>query len=333
MFIFLGGISLLFLIVVSSWISAAEIGITSLSKYRVKKLIAQKPNLSKLLLSWLKSPYYLLTIILTVNVVSDMLISYLSASVLRDSFYMVNKYVVEAVTWILTSFVLLVFAEIVPKFYARANSEKITLFSIPILSKIWQISKPFLYPIIKLTEIISPKTTDISSYELSEEEIKYILSEGDNTGVIDKETSGMLERTLTFGALSVKRIVTPINEIESVDLALDEEDFIDRAVETSRSRIPVYNESKENIIGYIHIKDILEALKNHKGRSVKSLIKPPYFVDENKKISDLLKEFKTGKTHMAFVKSKTENITGIVTLEDVLEEVVGGIIDEYEFAR
>lgn len=333
MFIFIGLILLVLLIITSAWISAAEIGITSLTKYRVKKLIAQAPKLSKSLISWLESPYYLLTVILTINVVADMLVSFLSTEVMADIFVSVNRNVVEAVTWIITSFILLIFGEIVPKFYARANSEKVTLHTVPILSPIEKISKPFLYPIVKLTEAISPKTTKIATYELSEEEVNNLLAEGDRTGAIDKETSNMLERTLRFGDLSVKRIMIPFEDIDSVDLALDEEDFIDNAIETARSRIPVYLKSKDNIIGYVHIKDILWALQENKGHFIRSLVKPPYYVSENKNISDLLKEFQSGKTHIAFIKDVNDNIVGMTTLEDILEEVVGEILDEFEFKK
>ncbi|MCL2798994.1 MAG: hemolysin family protein [Endomicrobia bacterium] len=328
---FLELICLVILVVVAAWTSAAEIGITSLSKYRVKKLIAQTPKLSAPLSSWLKSPYYLLTVILTVSVITDMLISFLSATVMTDVFFMINRHIVEIVTWAMTSFVLLIIGEIVPKFYARANSEKMTVFSVPVLDKVAKISKPFLYPIIKITEILSPKTSSGLSNELSKEEIEGLLSEGGHTGAIDKETGYMLERTLHFGDLSVKRIMTRFEDIDSVDLSLDEEIFLDKAVETSRSRIPVYIKNKENIIGYIHIKDILWGWKENKGHFIRSFLKPPYYVSEDKKIKDLLKEFQSGKTHIAFVKDKNNNITGMVTLEDILEEVVGEIIDEYEF--
>jgi len=244
---------------------------------------------------------------------------------------MINRHIVEIVTWAMTSFVLLIIGEIVPKFYARANSEKMTVFSVPVLDKVAKISKPFLYPIIKITEILSPKTASGLSNELSKEEIEGLLSEGGHTGAIDKETGYMLERTLHFGDLSVKRIMTRFEDIDSVDLSLDEEIFLDKAVETSRSRIPVYIKNKENIIGYIHIKDILWGWKENKGHFIRSFLKPPYYVSEDKKIKDLLKEFQSGKTHIAFVKDKNNNITGMVTLEDILEEVVGEIIDEYEF--
>lgn len=331
MIIFIAFLFMLFFLMVSTWISAAEIGITSLSKYRVKKLIAQNPKLSSTLTDWLVSPYYLLTVILTVNVIADMLISFLSTFVMTGTFTSVNRHIVEFVAWVLTSFVVLVIGEISPKFYARSNSEKVTTFSVPILNALEKIMRPFLYPIIKLTEFLSPKTSVVSSAALSREEIEILLSEGDHTGAIDKDTSSMLERTLKFGDLSVKRIMTPFSEIDSIDISLDEEVFLDMAVETSRSRIPVYTNKKDNIIGYIHIKDILWAWQENKGHFVRSLVKPPYFVSESKKINSLLKEFQRGKTHMAFVKDANDNITGMITLEDIIEEVVGEILDEYEF--
>jgi putative hemolysin len=333
MFIFAGLVALFFFIFLSAWISAADIGIISLSKYRVKKLIVQTPKLSKSLLSWLERPHYLLTIILTINVIADMLTSFLATFLMTSVFYMINRHIMEALTWVLMSSVLLILGEIVPKFYARANSEKITVISVPILSKIEKILKPFLYPVIKITEFLSPKTSHIDSYELSKEEVESLLLEGDYSGEIDKETSSMLKRTLSFGDLSVKRIMAPFKDIESVDLDLKEEDFLDRAIETSRSRIPVYVKSKDNIVGYIHIKDILILWQQKKCHFIRSLVKEPYYVNEDKKINGLLREFQNGKTHMAFVKGKGDNIIGLVTLEDILEEVVGEILDEYEFEK
>ncbi|MDR3256957.1 MAG: CNNM domain-containing protein [Endomicrobium sp.] len=330
MFVFSGLTILFLLLLLSAWISAAEIGITSLSKYRVKKLIVQTPKLSKSLLLWLEHPYYLLTIILTINVIADMLMSFLSTFFMTSIFYMVNRHIVEVFVWIITSFTLLIFGEIVPKFYARANSEKITVISVPILSKMEKILNPFLYPVVKLIEFLSPRTSSSNSYELSKEEVENLLSEGGYSGEIDKETSIMLEHTLQFGELSIKRIMIPFKDIESVDLSLEEEDFLDRIVETSKSRIPVYIKSKSNIIGYVHIKDILILWQEKQGHFICSLVKPPYYVSEDKKINDLLKEFQSGKTHIAFVKDKNNNIVGMVTLENILEEIVGEILDEYD---
>lgn len=334
MFVFSWIIVLLILLLLSACISAAEIGITSLSKYRVKKLIVQYPKLSKSLFSWLKQPYYLLTIILTINVIADMLTSFFSTDLLTHIFYMVNRNVVEIFSWFITSFVLLVFGEIVPKVYARLNSEKVTLKAVPILSRLENLLKPFIYPVVKVTELLVPKVANQDhSYALSDDEVESILSEGIQTGELDKETSSMLKRTLKFEDLNVEKIMIPFESIESVDLSLDEEDFLDRAVETSRSRIPVYIKAKDNIIGYVHIKDILVLWQENKGHFIRSLVKEPYYVGQKQKINELLKQFQSGKTHMAFVKDENNNIVGMVALEDILEEVVGEILDEFELER
>jgi putative hemolysin len=333
MFIFASLVALTLLLIISAWISAAEIGITSLSKYRIKKLIAQIPNLSKPLLLWIEQPYYLLTIILTVNVICDILTSFMSAYFMATLFPGVNRNIMDIVAWITTSFVILIFCELVPKFYARENSQKITIMSVPILSKIEKVLKPFTYPLIKFTEFLSTKTSDAgaNSYTLSQEEVKALLCEGGHSGEIDKETSIMLERVLDFGGLSVKKIMVPIKDIDSLDLSLEDKEFLDLAIETSRSRIPVYLKSKDNIIGYVHVKDFLELWQENKGHFIRSLVKEPYYISENQKIDELLKRFQRGKTHIAFIKDKSNNIVGMVTLEDILEEVVGEILDEYDY--
>jgi putative hemolysin len=329
MFIFTSLVALVFLLIVSAWISAAEIGITSLSKYRIKKLIIQIPSLSKPLLLWMEQPYYFLTIILTVNVICDILTSFMSVYFMSKLFSGINRNIIDIIAWIATSFIILIFGELVPKFYSRENSEKVTIMSVPILSKIERVLKPF----IKFTEFLSPKTSDIgtNSYTLSQEEVKALLSEGGHSGEIDKETSIMLERVLDFSGLSVKKIMVPLKDIDSVDLSLEDQEFLDIAVETSRSRIPVYLKSKDNIIGYVHIKDILELWQENKGHFIHSLVKEPYYINEDQKIDELLRKFQSGKTHIAFIKDKNNDVAGMVTLEDILEEVVGEILDEYGY--
>ncbi|MDR0978165.1 MAG: hemolysin family protein [Endomicrobium sp.] len=333
MFILISLFFLIILLIASALISAAEIGVTSLSKYRVKKLIIQIPELFEPLLSWIEQPYYLLTIIMTLNVVCDILTSFISVHFMANLFPKINRNVIDIFTWLLTSSVILVFGELVPKFYARENSEKVTVLSVPVLSKIEKVLKPVTYPVIKFTEFLSPKTSvvDGNSYTLSEKEVKALLSEGRSSGEIDRETGIMLERALSFDRVPVKKIMVPFNEIDLVDLSLEEKEFLDIAVETSRSRIPVYLKSKDNIVGYVHIKDILESWHKNSGYFVRSLVKEPYYVNENQKLNELLKKFQNGKTHIAFVKDENGSITGIVTLEDILEEIVGEILDEYDY--
>jgi CBS domain containing-hemolysin-like protein len=326
-------IFMLFCLCGSTWISATEVAITSLSQVKVKKLIAQVTALSDILLNWLKSPSYLLSLILTINVIFDMTFSFCATYILTESLSFLPRHIVEFVTWILSSFLIIVIGELVPKLYARAHSEKISIISVRILSKIEKISKPILYPIIKLTEFISPKSSpNDQANELSKKEAQDMITEGDFAGELDEDTSAMLKKTLNFAELSVEKIMQPLSKLESVNVDLDEEVFLNHVIETSRSRIPVFKMRRKNIIGYIHIKDVLTAWEAGKENFAKRIIRQPYFIDSKKNISDLLKEFQSGKTHIAFVKTAGELI-GFLTLEDILEEVVGEIVDEYELKK
>ncbi len=331
MFIFLGLIFLIIFFMLSAFWSASEIALNSLSKYRVKKLIVLKKSIATPLLRWLDSPYYLLTVILTGNVVSDMVISFLSTSLSESIFSMVNRHILEFFTWIATTFVVLVIGEITPKIYSRANSQRVALFAVPILAKIEFIAKPFLFPVLKILDVFYNKNETSAVYPtLSKDEVKSLISEADKEGVFDKDISGMLERSVWFSETPAVKVMTPFADIESVNIAENEEKFIDMVIETSRSRVPVYEGKKTNIIGYIHINDIFWIWKENGGKFSRTCIKPAFFIDPDKKISELLKELQSGRTHIAFIKDKKDVILGMVTLEDIVEEIVGEILDEYE---
>jgi CBS domain containing-hemolysin-like protein len=162
------------------------------------------------------------------------------------------------------------------------------------------------------------------------EEISGLIGEANSTGVLAKDTSQMLERVLKLGELKVSSIMTPVKDIEAVNLYQEEEKFLDLVVETSRSRVPVYNSNLNKLAGFIHTKDILWCWKKNKECFSREIIRPPYFVSPDKKVYELLKEFQSGKTHMAFVVDGVGNVIGLVTLEDVLEDIVGEILDEYD---
>ena len=331
MYIFLGLLLLIFFLMLSAFWSASEIALNSLSKYRVKKLIVLKKSITEPLLRWLNSPYYLLTVILTGNVVSDMMVSFLFSWLSVAIFYMVNRNFLDFITWIIATFTVLIVGEITPKIYSRANSQKVTLFAVPILSKIEYITKPFLYPIMKILDLMFNNDKDKEEYPvLTKQEVETLITEADKQGIFDKNISTMLERSVSFTETIAIKIMTPINNIESVNIDNSNEKFIDMVVGTARSRVPVYKDTKENIIGYVHINGVLWLWKEKEITSIKKSIKPAYFISPNKKISELLKELQGGKTHIAFVKNSKNKILGMVTLEDIIEEIVGEILDEYD---
>lgn len=331
MFIFLGLVFLVLFFIFSAFWSATEIALNHLSKYRIKKLIVSHKSIAIPLIKWLDSPYYLLTLILTGNVVCDMMLSFLATSVSVAIFTMVERHVVEFFTWIVITFLVLLICEITPKIYSNANAQKVTVATIPILTKIEYITKPLLWPIYKIFDIIFSKNGSIPIRPtLSSDEIKSLIAEADKDGIFDKEISIMIGRSVNFTETSASRIMTPFENIESVNLNENNEKFIDMIVETGRTRVPIYDDIKTNIIGYIHINDVLQILKEKNENSIKDVVKPAYFISEDKKINELLKELQSGRTHIAFIKDTKNKIMGMVALEDIVEEIVGEILDEYE---
>lgn len=340
MIIFFCSIALIFLFLFSAFWSSAETALTSLSKYRIKKLIALNKKFAAALGQWLKAPYYLLTTVLVGNTINDLLISYLASilvfQIFNPFFNIIPREVFEFANWISTTFFLLIFGEVTPKVYSRRNPEKVTIFSLPILSRLTNITNFIVSPFIKITKILFPRLNLVPVGRLtcvSLEEVHGLISEANVTGALGKEASLMLERVLKLGNLKVSQIMTPINNVDAVSLSQDDEKFLDLVVETGRSRVPVYNVSINKIIGFIHTKDLLWCWKNNHGHFSREMIRPPYFVNMDKKVYELLKEFQSGKTHLAFVVDSFGNTAGLVTLEDVLEDIVGEILDEYDLKK
>ncbi len=340
MLMFAGLVALVVLFALSAFWSAAETALTSLSKYRIKKLIALNRHLSSMLGQWLKSPYYLLTTILVGNTTNDLILSSLATVIILNVcspiFGVVPRGLVEFIDWIGVSFLLLVIGGMTPKIFARRNPEKVTMALLPALSKVMKVSGYIISPFTNSLRFLFPRLSLVPVGRLSYislEEIHGLIMEANTTGALAKETSLMLERVLKLGELNVSQIMTPVNNIEAVNLYLPEEKFLDLVVETGRSRVPVYNSNMNKIAGFVHTKDLLWCWKKNSECFSREIIRPPYFVSPDKKVYDLLKEFQKGKTHMAFIADGVGNVVGLVTLEDVLEDIVGEILDEYDLKR
>lgn len=340
MLVFLGLIILTFLFLMSAFWSGAETALTSLSKYRIKKLIAIKKPLSATLAQWLKFPYYLLTTVLVGNTVNDLVLSYLATVLALKAFSSVfaglPREAFEIATWLIVTFMLLVFGEITPKVFSRRNPEKVTILILPFLSKIMKISIFIIQPLARLVRLFFPKLELVPVGRLSYvslEEIRGLISEANSRGSIGADASQMLQGVLGFGEMKVSHIMTPVEKIEAVDIDQDEDKFLDLLVETGRSRVPVYHSSINKLAGFIHVKDLLKCWKGKEGCFSKDVIRPAYFISKDKKLSELLNEFQSGKTHLAFVRDAMGNLAGLVTLEDLLEDVVGDILDEYDIKQ
>jgi CBS domain containing-hemolysin-like protein len=225
---------------------------------------------------------------------------------------------------------LLVFGEIGPKMYASKHSEQLALsFATPILY-LTRILTPLIWGIEKITGKFGAPSS-LGEPSVTEEEIKEWIEVGKEEGTIEQEEREMLYSVLEFGDTNAREIMTP-----RVDVALIEDTrTLDQAIqvfnETGFSRLPVYHDSVDNIIGVLNIKDVFSAAFSlKKGIPIRELMYDPYFVPETKKIDDLLKELQLRKVQIAIVLDEYGSFIGILTVEDILEELVGDILDEFD---
>lgn len=325
---FLSLLSSIILLSFSAMISGSEVAFFSLEPRDIEKLKTNDIEASdRQILSFLKVPDRLLATILIannfINVGIVILLSYFSNDLFNFQESPVLGFVLEVVV---ITFMLLLFGEIMPKVYATKHGLKMArLMALP-LKYLERIFNPFVSFLISSTNFVnrhvSRKTGNISMDELSS-----VLELTSEELTEDKE---MLEGIIKFGNISVAEIMTSRIDTVDLDIKSNYNKVMAVIVESGFSRIPVYHTSPDKIKGILYIKDLLPHLNKGENFRWQSLIRAPYFVPETKKINDLLEEFQTNKIHMAIVIDEYGGTSGIVTLEDILEEIVGEISDEFD---
>ena len=213
-----------------------------------------------------------------------------------------------------------------PKIYAQKNSLRFVRRAAPLLNGIARICSPLSKVLVTSTSIIN-KALVKKKYDLSVDELSKAL---ELTSTEMPEEKEMLSEIIKFYNKTADEIMTPRLDMEDIDIKMNFRSVIDFVVNTGYSRIPVYTGSEDNIKGILYIKDLLPYVEKPDTFRWQSLIRPAYFVPETKKIDDLLEEFRTNKIHMAIVVDEFGGTSGIVTMEDILEEIVGEISDEYD---
>lgn len=229
---------------------------------------------------------------------------------------------------IFITLILVVFGELLPKIYATRNSYRFSKFVALPVTFLNKIFHPFTYILIKSTQLIDER--NISKHQgISADEIRHAIEiTGDKSQGSDEKT--ILKRIISFGNVSVKQIMTPRINVVAFEKNMDFDTLLVEIKQNKFSRVPVYDENPDNICGILYIKDLLPYLDKNTRVNWHKLIRQPYFVPETKKIDDLLRDFQTKKVHMAVVVDEFGGFSGIATLEDVLEEIVGEISDEFD---
>ncbi len=333
-FIVFRGILFFVLIGLSAFFSGSEAAFFSLSKEMIERLKESTTKSSQRIVRLLKQPRHLLITILAGNTIVNVGAATIAALFTADlcaRFEIAAKIALFAEVIVVT-LVLLIFGELSPKIFAVKNAYKFALMvSIPLT-----IIRLILYPIILLlnsfpTLISGLMATRVKKHLLSKEELKTLIEVSEEKGTLEEDEKEMIHSIFEFSKTTAKEIMVPRIDMICADQATPLSELIDLIKSRGHTRIPLYDEKVDNILGVIHAKELLPFI-NDPGQQVDlvSLAMPALFIPESKPIDELLKDFQIEKQHMAIVVDEYGGTAGLITLEDVIEEIVGEIQDEYD---
>lgn len=328
---------LVLLLMCSALISGAEVAFFSLSRSQVEELESSDNRLRQQVVTLLHRPKKLLATILVannfVNVGIVILSTYLVAkNIPKDSLNYLLAGVVPVARIIEVfgiTLIVLLFGEIIPKVYANQYAVAFSSFmSFPL----YYMSVMFSFlsvPLIKMTSVVD-KLAERNDNGISVDELSHALELTADASAKDKEDRKILEGIVKFGNTDVKQIMKPRPDIEAIESSSNYHELLEKILESGYSRVPIYEDTLDNILGVIHVKDLLPHMGQPEDFDWLSLKRGPFFVPESKMIDDLLEEFRFKKVHLAIVVDEYGGCEGLVTLEDILEEIVGDISDEFD---
>ena len=324
----LGWLIVFLLLFLSAMISAAEVALFSLSPKDVEKLSSDNPKKGKLLDKILQKPKKLLATLLLannfLNIGVVIIFSIVGSSLFENILSPVIKFVVEVV---LVTFLILLFGEVLPKIYASRNSLKFSAFIIVPLSFLDKLLSPISIPMRNISNVLHNKLgnqkSNISVNQLSQ---ALELTSPDDTTTDEQK---ILEGIVSFGNTDTKQVMSPRIDVFALDITETFSEIYPKIVDKGYSRIPVFEDNIDHIVGVLFVKDLIPHI-HKKEFEWDKIIREPFFVPENKKLDDLLKDFQSMKSHLAIVVDEYGGTSGIVTLEDIIEEIVGDISDEFD---
>lgn len=322
------------MMLISAFFSSSETAYFSLKDKRIKELATEGGKRKKRLSALLKEPRKLLITILTGNTIINVIIASLSTLIALDIAVEkgINRNTAVLVEVIIVTLLVLIFAEVSPKLAAVKHSEAIAkLFAYP-LSFVHVFLQPISRVLYGLTDFVMRIFgIEKSTISFSEEEVKTLVDVGEEQGTLEKEEHKMLHAVIELSETMVREIMVPRTDVTM----MHEDTTIEEAMEIIRqnrySRIPVYGESVDDIEGVLYTRDLIQFLtKNPKNLVISEQLRPAYYVPETKMVDDLLRDFQEQRKKFALVVDEYGGLAGLVTLEDILEEIVGEIQDEHD---
>ena len=336
-------IVLAILILINAFFAATEIAFISLNDAKIEKQAKEGNKKAKQIKKMLREPSKFLATIQIGITLAGFLSSAFAADAFADDLapMLQNLMPLGLAAWrnisiilitIILSYFSLIFGELVPKRLAMRNSEKIAFGTIGIVRAISIITAPFVKLLTASTNGIS-KLFGISGTDeetVTEEEIRMMVDVGEEKGSIKEEEKELINNVFEFNDKVVSEIMIHRKDIYAIDINSDVDNILKELDEYKYSRIPVYEESIDNIVGMLFIKDLLANVKKKEKVKISKIIREPYFVSENKPIDELFRDLQKNKHQLAIVLDEYGGTAGLVTMEDIIEELVGNIFDEYD---
>ncbi|MBO7419289.1 MAG: gliding motility-associated protein GldE [Bacteroidaceae bacterium] len=311
----------------SAFASASEIAFFSLTPSDLNVIAEEKNATDKRISRLLSNKERLLATILITNNFVNVTIILLCNYFFMKVFTFASPLAEFLILTVILTFLLLLFGEIVPKIYSAQNTLKFCRFAAPAISFCHSLFKPFAQALVHSTffmnKYFSPK-----KHNVSVDELEHALELTDKKEITDE--SSILQGIIRFGGETAKEVVTSRMDMVALDIRTPYKDVLRCIIDNVYSRIPIYQGTVDNIKGVLYIKDLLPHLSKADNFHWQSLIRPAYFVPETKMIDVLLKDFQTSKVHIAIVVDEFGGTSGLVTMEDIIEEIVGEIRDEYD---
>ena len=313
-------------IIMSAYFSATETAFSSLNRIRVKNM-ADKGNRKAALVMKLSDNY---DILLSTILIGNNIVNIASASLGTVLFVkMLGNDMGPGVSTAVMTIVVLIFGEISPKSIAKENPESFAMLSAPLLNVFTKVLSPFNFLFGQWKKLLSLVFKTQEDSTITEEELLTIVDEARQEGEIDEQESSIIRSAIEFSELEAVDILTPRPDVVALPVDCTKDEMAKTFAETGFSRIPVYEEDIDHIVGIVYQKDFHNRVCNT-DREIASIIRPALYITEGKRIGELLKELQKKKSHIAVVLDEFGGTIGIVTMEDILEELVGEIWDEHD---
>jgi putative hemolysin len=320
-------------LVLAAMAASAETSLTSISRVRLRQLVEQKVPQAIVIERLHRNPNAYLSTILIVNTVA-IIVASSTATLL--SLHLYHQRGAEWLVSLVLSLVVLVACEITPKTLALQRAEKVALRMARLVAWATLVMRPVVFVLTAVTRLIlriMGGKAQVRGPFVTEEELKMLVSVGEEEGVLEEEEREMIHGIFEMGDMRVRELMVPRTDLVAIEVNEPVEKAVDLVTKHGHTRIPVYEGNLDHIVGVLYAKDLLRAVVRGEQKTLREIARKPYFTPESNKVQDVLRDLRKNRVHMAIVVDEYGGTAGAVTIEDILEEIVGPIQDEYDIGE